>query len=160
MTTSVAHREVTRCLPRVRGGRIFSAPHDWCIVQHPTHHLRLDCAFHNDLLWWKVFLPSWKGCSFFYNDDWISSSRLKLYTDAFHAGFGPYFSGEWLYGFFQEHDIPLSYSIVFKDLYAIAIAVHTWSSELSSRNIHFTATTPRWCMPYLMVQAGADPTSV
>ena len=37
----------------------------------------------------------------------------------------------------KEHDIPLSRSIAFKERYAIAIAVHTWSSELASRNILF-----------------------
>ena len=108
-----------------------------CKVPHPTHHIRLNRAFHNDLLWWKVFLPSWNGCSFFYDADWISSSHLELYTDASHADFGAYFSGQWLYGSFNEHDISLSRSIAFKELYAIAIAVHTWSSELASRNILF-----------------------
>lgn len=108
-----------------------------CTVQHPTHHIRLNRAFHNDLLWWKVFLPSWNGCSFFYDDAWIPASHLELYTDASQASFGAYFSGAWLYGSFQDHDIPLSRSIAFKELYAIAIAVHTWSSELASRNILF-----------------------
>ena len=138
-TTPVPPQEVTFVCHACRPGRVFLRRMIGvlCTVQHPTHHIRLNRALHSDLLWRKVLLPSWNGCSFFYDDDWISSSRLELYTDASHAGFGAYFSGDWLYGSFQEHDIPLSRSIAFKELYAIAIAVHTWSSELASRNILF-----------------------
>ena len=108
-----------------------------CKVQHPTHHPHLNRAFHNDLLWWRIFLPSWNGCSFFYDDKSLSSSHLELYTDARHFGFRAYFSGDWLYGSFQEHNIPLSRSITFKELYAIAVALHTWCDALACRNILF-----------------------
>ena len=108
-----------------------------CNIQHPTHHLRLNRAFHNDFLWWRIFLPSWSGCSFFYDDEWLFSSHLELYTDAYHSGFGAYFSGGWLYGSFQEHDIRRSRSITFKELYAIAVALHTWCDVLACHNILF-----------------------
>ena len=108
-----------------------------CKANHPTHHLRLNRAFHMDLSWWRIFRPSWNGCSFFFDDEWISSPHLELYTDACDSGFGAYFSGNWLYGSFADHDIPHSRSITFKELYAIAAAVHTWSDSLACRNILF-----------------------
>ena len=82
-------------------------------------------------------LSTWNGCSFFFDDEWISSPHLELYTDACDSGFGAYFSGNWLYGSFADHDIPHSRSITFKELYAIAAAVHTWSDSLACRNILF-----------------------
>ena len=87
--------------------------------------------------WYITFLPSWNGSSFFYDDQWISSSHLDLYTDACQSGFGTYFAGNWLYGSFKEHDVPHSRSITFKELYPIAVAVHTWSPVLACRNILF-----------------------
>lgn len=108
-----------------------------CKVHHPIHHLRLNRAFHMDLSWWRIFLPSWNGCSFFFDDEWISSTHLELYTDGCESGFEAYFSGHWLYGLFADHDIPNSRSITFKELYAIAAAVHTWSDSLACPNILF-----------------------
>ena len=39
-----------------------------CRAHHPAHHLRLNHVFHKDLLWRRIFLPSWNGRSFFYDD--------------------------------------------------------------------------------------------
>lgn len=64
-------------------------------------------------------------------------TSLELYTDACASGFGAYFSGNWLYGLFADHDIPNSRSITFKELYVIAAAVHTWSDSLACPNILF-----------------------
>ena len=108
-----------------------------CKVHQPSHHFRLNRAFHNDLLWWRTFLLSWNGSRFNYDDQWISSSHLDLYTDACQSGFGAYFAGNWLYESFKEHDIPHSRSITFKELYAIVVAVHTWSPVLTCCNILF-----------------------
>lgn len=96
-----------------------------CKAQHPAHHLRLNHAFHKDLLWWRIFLPSWNCCSFFYEDKWTPSSNLDLYTDACQFGFGAYFAGDWRYGSFADHDVPLSSSITFKELFSITAAVNT-----------------------------------
>lgn len=39
-----------------------------CRAHHPAHHLRLNRVFHKDLLWWRIFLSSWNGRSFLYDD--------------------------------------------------------------------------------------------
>ena len=70
------------------------------------HHLRWNHAFHKDAFWWRNFLPSWKGRSFFYDDKWTPSSHFDLYTDACQSGFGAYFAGDRLYGSSPDHDVP------------------------------------------------------
>ena len=35
-----------------------------CRAHHLVHHLRLNHVFYKDLLWWRIFLPSWNGRSF------------------------------------------------------------------------------------------------
>ena len=37
-------------------------------AHHLVHHLRLNHVFHKDLLWLRIFLPSWNGRSFFFDD--------------------------------------------------------------------------------------------
>ena len=128
-----------------------------CKVQQPTHHICLNRAFHNDLLWWKVFLLSWNGCSFFYDADWISSSRLELYTDASHAGFGVYFSGQWLYGSFQwtQHFHFLA-PLCLKSYMPLLLRSTHGLVNSPVAIFFFIVTTPLWCRLYLMAQAGAD----
>ena len=108
-----------------------------CTVRHATHHIRLTAAFRRDVAWWRAFLPSWNGCSFFYNDIWSDSRSLELYTDASKNGFGAYFAGEWISASFASHRVPASRSIAFKELYAIAAAVTAWAPDLASKNILF-----------------------
>ena len=106
-------------------------------ASHPSHHIRLTGAFQKDINWWLTFLPTWNGCSFFFDDEWISSSTLELYSDACKDSFGAYFSGDWLMGSFHDYGIPLCRSITFKELYALTAAVNTWAYRLDCRNILF-----------------------
>ena len=106
-------------------------------VSHFSHHIRLTIAFRKDIHWWQAFLTSWNGCSFFYQDTWLPNSSLELFTDASHAAFGAYFTGEWFSCSFSAHRIPLSRSITFMELYAITAAVSAWAPSLASHNVMF-----------------------
>lgn len=106
-------------------------------ASNPNHHIRLTVAFRKDINWWLTFLPTWNGCTFFFNDQWTLSSTLELYSDACKNSFGAYFSGDWLLGSFNDHGIPISRSITFKELYAITAAVNTWATHLAGYNILF-----------------------
>ena len=61
---------------------------------------------------------------------------MKLFTDASsHDGWGEYWSGRWL----QDHWSPAQQqmSIARKELYAIVMTVHTWSSLWQPQKILF-----------------------
>ncbi|KAK3743729.1 hypothetical protein QZH41_007814 [Actinostola sp. cb2023] len=109
-----------------------------CTASHATHHIRLTSAFCKDVKWWLMLLPGWNGCSFFYDDRWLDSPTLELFSDASKDAFGTaYFAGDWVIGSFVSHRIPSSRSIAFKELYAIGTAVTAWAFTLSSQNILF-----------------------
>lgn len=127
-----------------------------CKVQHPTHHIRLNRAFHNDLLWWKVFLPSWNGCSFFYDDDWISSSRLELYTDACLLALAPISQANGFTGPFKNMTFHFLAPLRSKSYTPLLLRSTPGLVNSPVAIFFFTATTPQWCMLYLMAQAGAD----
>lgn len=106
-------------------------------ARKPNHHIRLTTAFRRDIVWWTTFLPQWNGRCFFSDDQWVSNTVFNLYTDASKDGFGAYFNGHWFYGSFTAIHIPIRRSIAFKELYAIALAVITWSSSLANKRILF-----------------------
>ena len=43
------------------------------------YHLRWNHAFHKDDFWWRNFLPSWKGRSFFHDDKW-TPNHILIFT--------------------------------------------------------------------------------
>lgn len=77
----------------------------------------------------------WK--CFFSDDQWVSNAVFNLYTEASKDGFGAYFNGHWFYGSFTEINVFKRRSIAFKELYAIALAVSTWSMSLANKRILF-----------------------
>ena len=105
-----------------------------CKAHHPTHHLRLNHPFHKDLLWWRIFLPSWNGLLWPQIDPFCTLGSLHRRMPV------------WLRCLFRRRltlrllrgqDVPLSRSITFKDLFAITAAVNTWAASLACRNILF-----------------------
>ena len=57
-------------------------------AHHPTHHVRLNKRSLKDICWWLKFLQAWNGRIFFYDEQWLSSACLHLYTDACNISFG------------------------------------------------------------------------
>ena len=68
-------------------------------LRSPHHYLRLNGEVKADLQIWQSFLTSFNGRTFFLEDTWYSSDKLKCYTDAAGAlGFGAVFGSRWCYG--------------------------------------------------------------
>jgi hypothetical protein len=88
----------------------------------------------SDIAWWVSFLRGWNGVSLLRYLGWQPSPSMELYTDACASGFGGYFQGRWLYGSFSDVEV-LSGNIAWKELFALCIAVSTWSSHLQGRSI-------------------------
>ena len=106
-------------------------------VQHPNHHIRLGNRFLKDLDWWLLFLRDWNGKSMFYDEQWLTSSCLHLYTDACTRPFGAMFGDSWLCDTFDNVGIPNRHSITFKELFAITMAITVWATALASQKIIF-----------------------
>ena len=72
------------------------------------HRMRLSTACRLDLRWWKHFLQSWNGRSFFLEPWYTLASDLQVQTDAAASvGFGAICGGEWFHGLLVEPPIPL-----------------------------------------------------
>ncbi|KAL9964369.1 hypothetical protein ACROYT_G028000 [Oculina patagonica] len=106
-------------------------------VQHPSHHIRLGNRFLKDLNWWLLFLRDCNGKSMFYDEQWLTSYCLHLYTDACTRSFGAMFGDSWLCDTFDNVGIPKSRSITFKKLFAITMAITVWATALTSQKIIF-----------------------
>ena len=90
---------------------------------------------------WKMFLQSWNGISFFYDDKVIESADMQLFTDASGSyGFGGYYQGKW----FSEpwpKDLPklgdTDMSIAFMELVPIVASVVLWQDSWFKKRIIF-----------------------
>ena len=77
------------------------------------------------------------GKSMFYDEQWLTSSCLHLYTDACTRSFGAMFGDSWLCDTFDNVGIPNRRSITFKELFAITMAITVWATALVSQKIIF-----------------------
>jgi len=61
-------------------------------IQHPYHCVRLNKDVKADLQVWMQFLAGFNGHAFFLDDLWVTSTSLKLFTDAAGSkGYGAVF---------------------------------------------------------------------
>ena len=116
-------------------------------VQHLHYRIPITQEAQRDLAWWEEFLPNWSGTSLILDTHWTPSSDLQLYTDASgRDGWGAFWNDRWL----QSHwsDSQSAMPIVWKELYAIVCAVHSWGHLWSKQKILFhcdnTAVVEIW----------------
>ena len=100
------------------------------------HKLKLNLESRMDIQWWIDYLPNWNGISFFHDSEWITNEALDLFTDASDHGIGCYFMGSWIYQKFPE-GVKEKVSITWRELYAIVVAVLTWSGHFQGKRIIF-----------------------
>ena len=68
-------------------------------IKSPSYKSRLNQEVKKDLDLWLNFLQDFQGKSFLLDDNWLSSRKLNLHTDALGAhGFGAVFGSHWCYG--------------------------------------------------------------
>ena len=58
------------------------------------HRVKLSAEFRGNIKWCLTYLPTGKGVSFLYNEEWTNSPDVELYTDAIDKGFSCYFQGK------------------------------------------------------------------
>lgn len=100
-------------------------------VQKPNFKIRLSAATRADLTTWESFLDEFNGCSFFLEEQWLTSHTLKLYTDSSSTiGFGAVFRNSWFYGTWAKP--ALQHHITALELYPILAALFTWGHQFSN----------------------------
>ena len=99
----------------------------------PHFHIRLGKAARLDLAAWALFLENFNGVSLLLNDQWQSSEKLELFTDASGLGFAGLLQGQWFQGrwppFWQQ------FHIAIKELFPIVLALRLWPNSLKDQRL-------------------------
>lgn len=105
-------------------------------IKKQFYRIRMTKEVKEDLNVWLDFLSNFNGSSMFLPDRWISSSELKLYTDASGVvGYAAVFGSQWFKG---EWNSSWQYqNIAVLELYPIVLAVQVWSTFMSNKCIMF-----------------------
>ena len=107
-----------------------------CNIQKPHHLIRMNSEARSDLKAWQEFITNFNGKSIFLQEEWISSAKLNMYSDAsgslgYAAVLGSHwFANAWL-------DIHMPYQIAIKELFPIVIALELWGHKLCNHKIVF-----------------------
>ena len=100
------------------------------------HHIKLNAEFRADVKCWLQYLPEWNGVSLFYEQQWLTSAELELYTDASDKGYGCYFKGHWCQGHFPKIKLQSGEcSINWRELFAVVMALSIWGSDFSYKRL-------------------------
>ncbi|KAK3099320.1 hypothetical protein FSP39_002568 [Pinctada imbricata] len=105
-------------------------------VSKPFYKVRLTKSAKLDLSVWLNFLKEFNGKCLFLPDEFVSSSTLKLYTDASGTnGYAAVFGNQWFCG---QWDVNwANKNIAVLELYPIVIAVEIWSQFLQNKSVLF-----------------------
>ena len=105
-------------------------------VSKPHHKIRLTSESRSDLTLWHTFLTHYNGCTLLTGDRFVSSTTLKLYSDAAGSrGFACTHGSDWTYGIFP--DTAKKHHINILELYPIALAVVLFGHQWCNKNILF-----------------------
>jgi hypothetical protein len=97
------------------------------------HQVKLTKGARDDITWWLDCVREWNQRSFFYDDYWLSSIDLELYTDASGKGIGGVFGWHW---FMAQLTVEQStMSIAWRELYAVLVACVTWGKALTTHRL-------------------------
>ena len=99
------------------------------------HHLCLTKETRADIKWWIDFLPHWNRKSIIPETFYLTSSDIKLFTDASSLGFGAIYNNSWIQGRWGPQFDNLS--IDYTELFAIVAAVLTWGAQWQGKRIIF-----------------------
>ena len=102
-------------------------------VKAPSHYVRLHAGARADLAWWKCFLQSWSGSSFFPLPD----PSIHVYSDASGTyGFGAVVEGlGWVQG--QWPPAWSEIAIACKELVPVVVAAALWGPHWSGKHVRF-----------------------
>lgn len=105
-------------------------------VRSPHHFIRLSTEAKNDMRIWLEFLSQFNGHSFFLDDNWASSIKLNLFTDASGAlGYGAIFGPHWCYGRWPCDWAMQNIAIL--EFYPIVLSLFLWGHKMQNQCIVF-----------------------
>ena len=99
------------------------------------HHITLNKQAQADIHWWCEFLPFWNNRSIIPETFKITSSDIRLFTDASKKGFGAIYGDKWIQSEWDEKT--KTQSIDFQELFAIVAAAYTWGKKWVGKRIVF-----------------------
>lgn len=105
-------------------------------IKKEYYRIRMTKQVKKDLEFWFSFLKNFNRSCMFLPDMWVSSSELRLYTDASGSvGYAAVFGSQWFKG---EWNNKWQYqNITVLELYPIVLAVKLWSKYMANRCILF-----------------------
>ncbi|MEE8386052.1 MAG: reverse transcriptase domain-containing protein, partial [Dehalococcoidia bacterium] len=106
-------------------------------TRHLHHHVYLTAACREDIVWWRTYLPSWNGVSFFMDSTWTSSPDLRLASDASNLGLGITFQEDWCCIPFDAPpwDTARNLDIAWRELLAVVVALATFGPRLAGKRV-------------------------
>ena len=90
----------------------------------PHRHIRLTREARKDLHAWLHFLQHFNGVTLCLNDKWLSSSTIKLFSDASNAGYSIIFGSSWFAAAWPPSW--RCHHITIKELFPIVMAIEAW----------------------------------
>ena len=105
-------------------------------VMKPHHFICLRSEVKDDLRMWLTFLSTFNGVYFFRKEEWSSSAKLNLHTDASGSiGFGAIFGAEWCYGRWPPSWLYRNIAIL--EFFPIVLSLCLWGSQMRNKSILF-----------------------
>lgn len=107
-------------------------------IPHLHQTVRLSSDFQKDVAWWIHYLPNWNGVSMFYEDQWISSVDVHIYTDSSDIAAAGFVAGAWfVVPFVHEFQELIQLSINWRELFAIVVTAATFGHLWRGKKLMF-----------------------
>ena len=105
-------------------------------IKKPHHRIRLNSEARADINAWLAFTTSYNGKTLFFERNWLSSDKIKLYYDsAGSLGYAGIFGSAWFNGKWPVHWRKLN--ICFLELFPLVTSIHIWGPTLANKCVLF-----------------------
>ena len=106
------------------------------IGSHPGHHVRLNAAAREDIVWWHLFAVHWNGISMLW-DSSIQSPEFNIFSDASGSwGCGAFWGCQWFHLRWLDH--LQSRSITIKELTPVVIGAALFGPQWRGHLVQFS----------------------
>lgn len=107
-----------------------------CGVVRPDFYIRFSSGARADIAVWKSFISNYNGKTVFYEDKWLSSDNLSLFTDASGSlGCAAVFGSHWFA--LPWPDNLKEHQIAVKELFPIVLALEIWGTHMGNKKVLF-----------------------
>ncbi|XP_032220414.1 uncharacterized protein LOC116603398 [Nematostella vectensis] len=104
--------------------------------RHRQHLIRIGSKLRLDLQWWRDFIASWNGVSFWLYPGMAATPTTVVTSDAAGVmGYGAFHRSRWFNGVWTG---PQKFeSIAYKELFPIVVAAHVWGHSWRKQHVLF-----------------------